>query len=125
MGEELLTTRIYANRCRGVEYYPVKKRWSAGRASPAADRGQPVAILPPNRRADRRGAGTRPGAWLQRLGNVAQPEMDRVFNCGIGFTMVVAPYFADSIRDQLIKDGVPTYAIGEIRDGEAGVEWVE
>ena len=38
--------------------------------------------------------------WLQRLGDVPQPEMDRVFNQGIGFVMVVSPYFAESIRKQ-------------------------
>ena len=29
--------------------------------------------------------------WLQREGNVATAEMYRVFNCGIGFVLVVAP----------------------------------
>ena len=39
--------------------------------------------------------------------------------------MIVAPFFADSIRERLTKEGVPTFAIGEVREGEAGVEWVE
>ena len=63
-------------------------------------------------------------SWLQSLGNVAQAEMDRVFNCGIGFAMVVSSYYAESIRERLTKEGIPTFAIGEIRDGDAGVEWV-
>src|SRR6185295_8626428 len=29
--------------------------------------------------------------WLQRAGNVAEDEMHRVFNCGIGMVVVVAP----------------------------------
>ena len=62
--------------------------------------------------------------WLQKLGNVAVSEMDRVFNCGIGFVMIVSPYFADSIRERLIGEGIPTFVIGDIREGEAGVEWV-
>jgi phosphoribosylformylglycinamidine cyclo-ligase len=85
-------------------------------------------ILPANRRVFvRRGSWDLPPVfpWLQRLGNVAQPEMDRVFNGGIGFVMIVAPFFADSIRERLTKEGVPTFAIGEVREGEAGVEWVE
>jgi phosphoribosylformylglycinamidine cyclo-ligase len=51
--------------------------------------------------------------------------MDRVFNCGIGFVMIVAPYYADSIRERLTKEGIPTFAIGEVRGGDAGVEWLE
>ena len=62
--------------------------------------------------------------WLQKLGNVAPAEMDRVFNCGIGFTMIVSHYYADSIRERLTKEGIPTFAIGEVREGEAGVEWI-
>jgi phosphoribosylformylglycinamidine cyclo-ligase len=132
VGEELLTpTRIYVQPVQSVlKHYPVKKKVVRGLAHITG--GGIVdnlpRILPPNRRAFiRRGSWTPAPVfpWLQRLGNVAQPEMDRVFNCGIGFTMVVAPYFADSIREQLGKDGIPTYAIGEIREGEAGVEWVE
>ena len=30
-------------------------------------------------------------SWLQRTGNVAEDEMFRVFNCGIGMVIVVAP----------------------------------
>ena len=50
--------------------------------------------------------------------------MDRVFNCGIGFVMIVRPYFAESIQRQLSEDRVPTYVIGEVREGEPAVEFV-
>jgi len=50
-------------------------------------------MLPPGVQA-RIDAGTwrRPGifAWLQRSGRVAEAEMHRVFNCGIGMAIVVA-----------------------------------
>ena len=42
-------------------------------------------------------------SWLQKLGNVSTPEMDRVFNCGIGVVMISLPYYADSIREDLPK----------------------
>jgi hypothetical protein len=61
--------------------------------------------------------------WLQRLGNIDQDEMDRVFNGGIGFVVIASPYFAESIQRQLQEDRVPTWVIGEVREGEAGVEW--
>jgi len=63
--------------------------------------------------------------WLQKLGNIEPGEMDRVFNCGIGFAMVVSPYFAESIQKQLAEDKVQSWIIGEIRAGEPGVQWVE
>jgi phosphoribosylformylglycinamidine cyclo-ligase len=61
---------------------------------------------------------------LQQLGNIDQAEMDRVFNGGIGFVVICAPFFAESIRERLEKEGYPAHLIGEIRTGEPGVEWV-
>ena len=84
-----------------------------------------VAILPPGRRAVlRRGSWPVPPVfgWLQRLGGVPQAEMDRVFNGGVGFAVVCAPSFADSIVRQLDREGVPAAVIGEVAEGEAGVE---
>ncbi|HEV3438583.1 MAG TPA: phosphoribosylformylglycinamidine cyclo-ligase [Gemmata sp.] len=60
--------------------------------------------------------------WLQKLGNVVDEEMFRVFNMGIGFVMICAPGFAKSIIDHLAKDNVPAWEIGEVRDGEVGVQ---
>src|SRR5205807_9570263 len=54
--------------------------------------------------------------WLQKLGNLDQGEMDRVFNCGIRFVMVVSSYYAESIHRQLCEDRVPTYVIGDVRE---------
>jgi len=50
--------------------------------------------------------------------------MDRVFNGGIGFVLIVRPHFVDSILSQLGEDRVPAKVIGEVRDGEPGVEWM-
>ncbi len=61
--------------------------------------------------------------WLQKLGNVAETEMFRVFNMGIGFVVICAPSFAKSIINSLAKDNVPAWEIGEVRDGEVGVQF--
>jgi phosphoribosylformylglycinamidine cyclo-ligase len=61
--------------------------------------------------------------WLQGLGGIDQAEMDRVFNQGIGFVVIASPYYAESIQRQLCEDRVPTFVIGEVRDGEPGVEF--
>ncbi len=60
-------------------------------------------------------------SWLQQLGNIEQDEMDRVFNQGIGFVMIVREYFADSIVNQLNELQCPTQVIGEVRAGKAQV----
>jgi phosphoribosylformylglycinamidine cyclo-ligase len=61
--------------------------------------------------------------WLQRLGSIDQAEMDRVFNQGIGFVMIVSPYYVATIQSQLAEDRVPSWIIGEVREGEPGVEF--
>ena len=64
-------------------------------------------------------------AWLQKLGEVEQAEMERVFNMGIGMVMVVAPFFADSIRQQLKRSGLQSWEIGYICQGPRSVIWQE
>src|SRR5262249_32886535 len=73
----------------------------------------------------RRGSWPVPGvfAWLQRLGNIPEEEMYRVFNMGIGFVVLASRYYAESIQRQLAEEGVPSWVIGEVREGEPGVEW--
>ena len=43
--------------------------------------------------------------------------MFRVFNMGIGYVLVVAPDFADSIQDKLTRYGERVYRIGTITSG--------
>ncbi|MEO1496068.1 MAG: phosphoribosylformylglycinamidine cyclo-ligase [Planctomycetota bacterium] len=52
--------------------------------------------------------------WLQRLGEVDDAEMARVFNRGVGLAMVVSEHFAESIQRQLIDAGVEAWPIGRI-----------
>jgi phosphoribosylformylglycinamidine cyclo-ligase len=61
--------------------------------------------------------------WLQRLGEVDQSEMDQVFNMGIGLVLLVAPYYAESIRHQLADCGLQSSIIGRVRKGPRGVVW--
>jgi len=59
--------------------------------------------------------------WLQRAGRIAEPEMYRVFNCGIGMTVHVAHDDADRAMAMLRESGQPSAVIGEIRKGGRGV----
>jgi phosphoribosylformylglycinamidine cyclo-ligase len=59
--------------------------------------------------------------WLQRAGRIADAEMYRVFNCGIGMTVHVARGDADRAMAMLRESGQPSAVIGEIRKGGRGV----
>ena len=61
--------------------------------------------------------------WLQQLGDVPEDEMHRVFNMGIGLTLVVSPYYAESIREQLAKSGLASWPIGRAVPGNQEVAW--
>lgn len=63
--------------------------------------------------------------WLQRLGEVEQAEMERVFNMGVGLVLVVSPFYAESIRRQLKRAGLRSWQIGRVRQGPQGVVWAE
>lgn len=130
VGEELLTpTRIYAKAVKSVlTNYPTKKK--VIRAFAHITGGGIVEnlprVLPENKRAFiLRDSWPMPPIfpWLQKLGSVKQDEMDRVFNCGIGFVMVVAKDYAADIQKRLTEEGYPTFDLGEIREGPTGVGW--
>jgi len=52
--------------------------------------------------------------WLQQSGNVADAEMHRVFNCGIGMVVVVAAEHADRAGAMLAAAGETVYRIGSV-----------
>jgi phosphoribosylformylglycinamidine cyclo-ligase len=59
--------------------------------------------------------------WLRAEGRVADEEMYRVFNCGIGMTVQVAAGDADRALSVLSQAGQPALVIGEVRAGSRGV----
>ncbi|MEX2670518.1 MAG: phosphoribosylformylglycinamidine cyclo-ligase [Phycisphaeraceae bacterium] len=59
--------------------------------------------------------------FLQKHGGFDQAEMDKVFNQGIGYCMVVRPSFAESVQKQLEKKGETVFRLGEIVKGSGGV----
>ena len=52
--------------------------------------------------------------WLRRAGNVADAEMHRVFNCGIGMVVVVAATDAARAIALLAEAGETVYPIGSV-----------
>jgi phosphoribosylformylglycinamidine cyclo-ligase len=74
-------------------------------------------VFPPGTKAlIHQGAWPRPPVfqWLQKAGNVAEDEMWRVFNCGIGMVVVVAAAHAKAAADHLRKAGETVYEIGAV-----------
>jgi phosphoribosylformylglycinamidine cyclo-ligase len=59
--------------------------------------------------------------WLQQQGKIADAEMYRVFNCGIGMTVHVAANDAQRAIGVLREAGQEALVIGEIRSGTRGV----
>jgi phosphoribosylformylglycinamidine cyclo-ligase len=52
--------------------------------------------------------------WLARVGDIAQPEMLRTFNCGIGMIAVVAASEAEAVAAVLARAGESVVRLGEV-----------
>jgi len=58
--------------------------------------------------------------WLQELGGIALPEMDRVFNMGLGMVVVVPETAVNAVVDAASTDDHPATIIGHVEAGEVG-----
>ena len=61
--------------------------------------------------------------WLQQAGNVSDDEMRRVFNCGVGFMMVVPRLKADDTLARLVKLKLKPWIAGQIIKGDGDVQY--
>jgi phosphoribosylformylglycinamidine cyclo-ligase len=53
--------------------------------------------------------------WLQEIGGVAEEEMRRAFNCGIGMVICVSPENMPAVLDQLETAGESAHVIGQLK----------
>ncbi|RXD79301.1 phosphoribosylformylglycinamidine cyclo-ligase, partial [Xanthomonas perforans] len=53
-------------------------------------------------------------AWLQREGAVADAEMWRTFNCGIGFVLIASPEQAATLEQALDAQSLAHWRIGQV-----------
>jgi phosphoribosylformylglycinamidine cyclo-ligase len=60
---------------------------------------------------------------IQRLGAVAEDEMDRVFNRGVGMALVLGPAAVGEAQAALTTFGLEATVIGEVVRGEPGVRY--
>ena len=63
--------------------------------------------------------------FLQRHGQVDEAEMLRVFNMGVGYTLIVRPHFADAVVDKLRRAGERVFRLGQIVPGRGEVRFVK
>jgi phosphoribosylformylglycinamidine cyclo-ligase len=54
-------------------------------------------------------------SWLQRQGNVPDEEMHRIFNCGVGMVLIVAPEVAGTAMEILHSMDETAWTIGDVR----------
>lgn len=54
--------------------------------------------------------------WLQEQGNVAQQEMYKTFNCGVGMVVIVAAQDAAAATALLQAEGETVYQLGVVRE---------
>jgi len=59
--------------------------------------------------------------YLQKHGGVAEDEMWRVFNMGVGYTLIVRPNFVEGVLKKLRKYGETAFVCGTIEKGTGQV----
>lgn len=85
-------------------------------------------VLPENSVAEiDRGSWSMPKLfqWLQQAGQIADHEMYRTFNCGIGMVLVVDAGKASAIEQMLSEAGETVYQLGVIRSRQADEHQVQ
>ncbi|MFM1880109.1 MAG: Phosphoribosylformylglycinamidine cyclo-ligase [Pseudomonadota bacterium] len=58
--------------------------------------------------------------WVQDHGQISEDEMARVFNCGLGMILAVAPEASEAVAATLTAAGERVYRIGQIRARHPG-----
>jgi phosphoribosylformylglycinamidine cyclo-ligase len=124
LGEELLEpTRVYALDClelaRSVDVHAMAHITGGGLAANLAR------VLP-----DHVSARLERSTWtpspifrlVAELGSVAESELERTLNMGVGMVAVVSPSDADAAVRQLLERGVPAWVAGEVADGVGEAE---
>jgi len=53
--------------------------------------------------------------WLQKTGNIAESEMQRTFNCGIGMVLSVKPQNVDEVLAGLSQTSEKAFTIGHLK----------
>ncbi|MBI3862025.1 MAG: phosphoribosylformylglycinamidine cyclo-ligase [Planctomycetia bacterium] len=63
-------------------------------------------------------------SWLAKIGHIDREEMFRVFNMGIGFTVVVRPRDVADVQSRLADHAIATWVLGTVEAGQREVKYV-
>lgn len=127
-GRSVVDELLRIHRCYAPVVLPLLERYLVRGMAHITGGGLPgnlKRILPENCRAI-----LDPSKWdiqliftyLQQLGNVPRDDLFRTFNMGVGFTLVVRPDNVEIVLERLAAAGETAWVIGEIIEGERGVE---
>jgi phosphoribosylformylglycinamidine cyclo-ligase len=61
--------------------------------------------------------------WVQRLGEIPDEEMFRVFNMGLGLVFVVSPFYAGTVTDMAESLGLQSWVVGQAVAGSGRSRW--
>jgi len=125
VGDSLLTpTRIYAKACLGLGKALGADLHALCHVTGGGIEGNLPRVLPDGTSALVRLGHARPALFdvIARGGPVAEAEMRRTFNLGIGLVAVVAREGADAALAALADAGESAWPMGEIVAGQAGAE---
>jgi phosphoribosylformylglycinamidine cyclo-ligase len=125
VGDELLTpTRIYVKPVLDLlKGFPVR---AMAHITGGGLTGNLPRVLPAGSKAViESGSWTVPPifALIRESGKIAEAEMFRAFNMGIGFVVIVAAEHAEHARGLLASLGETVSVIGEVQAGSRGVEY--
>ena len=129
VGEELLRpTRIYVRAVLEVLHtYRVKRPVKAmAHITGGGLEGNIPRVLPKGLTVRvKRSSWKPPGIFhlIAETGPVDAVEMMRVFNMGVGYVMIVAPTFANSIMTRLRRAGQTCWQLGKVRKGGPELQW--
>ena len=129
VGEEMLRpTRIYVRAVSAVlRNYRVKKVVKAmAHITGGGLPGNLPRVLPEGLTVRvKRGSWRVPPIFklIAKRGPVDPVEMMRVFNMGVGFVMIVAPFYANRIMNALARAGERVWVLGKVRKGGPELEW--
>jgi len=125
LGEVLLTpTKIYARACAGLGAALGSDLHALCHVTGGGIEGNLPRVLPEGTRAEVALDHERPKIFdvIARGGPVAEAEMRRTFNLGVGLVAVVAKGRAESALEALRVAGEKAWIMGEVTAGEAGAE---
>ncbi len=129
VGDELLKpTRVYVRPVLDVlGAYRVKRTVKAmAHITGGGLPGNLPRVLPAGLTVRIKAGGWKPQGifhLIAEAGPVDALEMRRVFNMGVGFAMVVAPAFAQSIMKRLRRAGETCWVLGKVRKGGPELQW--